>query len=83
MPFKVQGHTVLHLKALRYCKYETRGFSCGSFCTICQDVMNSDNLLREQCFVDSQKKNIVIWTDFANLDMFQAIWTSYDHFGQN
>ena len=39
MPLEVQGHTVPHLKALRYGKHQTRGLSCGSTLSILQDVL--------------------------------------------
>ena len=47
MPHEVKGHTASHLKALRYGKYETRGLSCGSTSSICQEILKSDNLLHK------------------------------------
>ena len=41
---EVQGHTVPHVKALSYGKYESRGISSGSTSCICQDVLKSKNL---------------------------------------
>ena len=59
MPLEVQGHTVPHLKALRYGIYERRGLSCGSTSSICQDFLKSDNLLPKPGFVDSQMRTTV------------------------
>ena len=50
----MQGHTVPHLKALRYDIHETREFSCGSTSSICQDIFKGDNLLHKWCFVKAQ-----------------------------
>ena len=60
MPLEVQGHTVPHLKALRYDNYESRGFSCGSTFSICQDVLKSDNLLQKQGIVDLNRKPLYV-----------------------
>ena len=54
IPLEIQGHTVAHLKALTYGKYETRGLSCGSTLSIFKDVLKSGNLLHKRGFVDSQ-----------------------------
>ena len=54
IPFEVQGHTVPHLKALRYGIYERRVLSCGSTSSICQDVLKSGNLLHKWGFVKTQ-----------------------------
>ena len=53
IPLELQGHTVSHLKVLRYNKDESRGLSCGCTSSICQDVMKSENLLHKRGFVDS------------------------------
>ena len=54
IPLEVQGHTVPHLKALRYGIYETRDFSCGSTSSICQCILKSGNLLHKWGFVKTQ-----------------------------
>ena len=52
--FEVQGHTVHHLKALIYGKYETRGLSCGNTSSICHGTLKSENLLHKMGFVKTQ-----------------------------
>ena len=54
IPLEVQGHTIPCLKALRCGEYESRGLSCGSILSICQDVLKSGNSLHKRTFVDSQ-----------------------------
>ena len=39
--------------ALKDGKYETRELSCGSTSRARQEILESDNLLHKQCFVDS------------------------------
>ena len=51
MHLEVQGHTVPHLKALRYGIYETRGLSCGSTSSICKCTLKSGNLPFKRGFV--------------------------------
>ena len=58
---KVQGHTVPHLKALRYGKYVSRRCSFSSTSSICQVALNDGNLLQKQGYVDSQMKATVGW----------------------
>ena len=53
---EVQGHKVPHLKALRYGRYETRGLSCSSTSSICQDILKTVNSLNKRGFIDSQMK---------------------------
>ena len=53
------GHTVPNWKALRYGKDESRGISCGSTSSICQDILKSDNLLHKQGFVKTQSLHTV------------------------
>ena len=50
---EVQGHTVSHLKALRYI-YDLRWLSCGSTFIICQAFLKCANLPHKQICVDSQ-----------------------------
>ena len=50
----VQGHSVPHWKALRYGRYESRGLSCGSTFSICQDILKIENLLHKQGLVETQ-----------------------------
>ena len=56
---EVFGHTVPHWKALRYGKDGSKGLSCGSTSSICEDFLKSDNLLHKQGLVDSQLKTTV------------------------
>ena len=51
---KVQGHTVPHWKALRYGKNGSRGLSCDSTFSICQDILKIENLLHKQGLVETQ-----------------------------
>ena len=60
IPLKAKGHTVPHLKALRYCKYKTRVLSCISTFRVCQEAFKSDNLLHKWGFVFSQMKTTVL-----------------------
>ena len=60
MPVEVQGHTVPHLKSLRYGIYETRRLSCGSVSSICQDILKSVNLLHKLVFVKTQSWRTVL-----------------------
>ena len=60
IPLEVQGHTIPHLKALRYGIYETRGFSCGSTSSICQGILKSGNLLHKWCVVKTKSLRIVV-----------------------
>ena len=53
IPSKLRGHTVPHLKFIIHGKYETRGLSCGSTSSICQEILKSDNLLHKRGFADS------------------------------
>ena len=48
-----QGHIVLHWKALRYGKDDSRGLVYDSTLNICQYVLKAENLLHKQGFVDS------------------------------
>ena len=59
MPHEIQGHTVPHLKALRYGIYEGKGLSCGRTLRISQNVMKSDNLQHKRGFVDSPLQTTV------------------------
>ena len=58
-PFEIQGHTVSHLKALRYGIYEKRGLSCGSTPSICQGILKSGNLLHKWGSVKTQLSHTV------------------------
>ena len=78
IPLEAQGHTVPHLKAIRYGIYERRGLSCGGTSSIYQDFLKSDNLLHKKGFVDFQleitvhKTKKVFWvTDFS---FFLGFW---------
>ena len=52
IPLEVQGHTVPHLKALKYDKEGSRQLCCGCTFSTYQDVLKNDNLLHKQGFVD-------------------------------
>ena len=54
MPLEVQGHTVPHLKALRYGKDDSKGQSCGSTFNICQGILKIEDLLHEKGLVETQ-----------------------------
>ena len=59
MHLEAQGHTVPHLKALRYGIYEKRGLSCGSTSSICQGILKNGNLLHKWGFVKTQSLRTV------------------------
>ena len=68
MLLEVQGHTVPHLKGLRYGKDESRGLIVGCTSSICHYVMKSDNLPHKRGFVDSQSQtNVPVCLCFTHL----------------
>ena len=65
MPLEIKRHTVPHLKALKYGKYEVKGLRCDSTFSICKSVLKSDNLLHKWGFVDSLLQTTVEPTTHA------------------
>ena len=54
IPLDEQGHTVPHLKALRYGKDVFIGLSCGNTFNIIQGILNIEDLLHKQGLVETQ-----------------------------
>ena len=52
-------YTVAHWKTLIHGRDGSRGLSCGSTFSICQDALKIDTLLHKWGFVDSQMKTTI------------------------